>query len=144
MALTKISGNVVQQNNFSVGVITSTNINASGVITATSFSGSDINLTGVITATSFVGDISQATGAQAGLGTALSSNQDSPLNKIYYVDNTLNITSNTTISVPGSATLSDAGFRVAYTNYADIHIQDSYDLIISSGSELAMDVLSLV
>ena len=134
MALTKISGSLVQQNNFSVGVITSTNVSAT-----------NINVTGVVTATSFSGDGSGLTGvAAAGLGSALSDNTNSPLNLIYYVDNTLNITSNTTISVPGSATLSDAGFRVAYTNYADIHIQDSYDLIISSGSELAMDVLSLV
>lgn len=102
----------------------------------------DVNA-GIVTASSFYGDASNLTGIPAGLGTALSSNQDSPLNKIYYVDNTLNITANTTISVPESATLSSAGFRLAYTNYTDIHIQDSYDLTISSGSELVMDILSL-
>ena len=44
---------------------------------------------GVITASKFVGDISQATGAAAGLGTALSQTQTSPLNKIYYTDNVI-------------------------------------------------------
>ena len=42
---------------------------------------------GVVTATSFHGDISNATGAAAGLGTALSQTQTSPLNKIYFTDN---------------------------------------------------------
>ena len=104
--------------------------------------GSAINVTGVVTATSFSGDGSNLTGI-SGIGSAINQNQSNPLSKIYYVDNTLDISENTTLTVPGSATLSDAGFRVAYTNYADIHIQDSYDLTISSGSELAMDVLSL-
>ena len=42
---------------------------------------------GVVTATSFHGDISNATGAAAGLGTALSQTQTDPLNKIYFTDN---------------------------------------------------------
>ena len=41
------------------------------------------NFSGVVTATSFHGDISQATGAAAGLGTALSQTQTDPLNKVY-------------------------------------------------------------
>ena len=41
----------------------------------------NLNLSGIVTATKFVGDISEATGAAAGLGTALSQTQTSPLNK---------------------------------------------------------------
>ena len=37
---------------------------------------------GIVTAQKFVGDISEATGAAAGLGTALSQTQTDPLNKI--------------------------------------------------------------
>ena len=41
---------------------------------------------GIVTAQKFVGDISHATGAAAGLGTALSQTQTDPLNKIYYTN----------------------------------------------------------
>ena len=38
---------------------------------------------GIVSATKFVGDISDATGASAGLGTALSQDKTSPLNTLY-------------------------------------------------------------
>ena len=91
---------------------------------------------GVITASKFVGDISQATGAAAGLGTALSQTQTDPLNKIYYTDNILEINSTTRINPPPSAV-------VAYTNYSEIKITGSADLIISDGDDFIPDVLGL-
>ena len=90
---------------------------------------------GVITASKFVGDISQATGAAAGLGTALSQTQTSPLNKIYYTDNVLSIGATVTIDPPPSST-------VAYTNYSDIKISGA-DLIIKDGDDFIPDVLGL-
>ena len=54
MALTKISGNVVQQNNFSVGVITATSVD---VGTGVTISSSGIVVSGVVTATTFVGSV---------------------------------------------------------------------------------------
>ena len=90
---------------------------------------------GVVTATSFHGDISQATGAAAGLGTALSQTQTSPLNKIYFTDNILSIGATVTIDPPPSST-------VAYTNYSDIKISGA-DLIIKDGDEFIPDVLGL-
>ena len=91
---------------------------------------------GIITATSFHGDISQATGAAAGLGTALSQTQTDPLNKIYYTNNILEINSTTRINPPPSAV-------VAYTNYSEIKITGSADLIISDGDEFIPDILGL-
>ena len=91
---------------------------------------------GVVTASKFVGDISEATGAAAGLGTALSQTQTDPLNKIYFTDNILEISSTTRINPPSSAT-------VAYTNYSDIKITGSADLIISNGDEFIPDILGL-
>ena len=95
---------------------------------------------GVITATKFVGDvigdISQATGAAAGLGTALSQTQTDPLNKIYFTNKILEIGSTTTIDPPPSAV-------VAYTNYSDIKITGSADLIIKDGDEFIPDILGL-
>jgi len=91
---------------------------------------------GIVSATKFVGDISDATGAAAGLGTALSQTQTDPLNKIYYTDNILSIGATVTIDPPPSAV-------VAYTNYSDIKITGSADLIIKDGDEFIPDILGL-
>ena len=90
---------------------------------------------GIVSATKFVGDISDATGAAAGLGTALSQTQTSPLNKIYFTDNILSIGATVTIDPPPSST-------VAYTNYSDIKISGA-DLIIKDGDDFIPDVLGL-
>ena len=97
---------------------------------------------GVITATKFVGEGSQLTGV-SGLGTALSNTTTNPLSKIFFVNQTLDITSETTVTAPDSASQSEAGFNVAYTNFQDVNVSDSIDLIIADGSELVLDVLQL-
>ena len=102
----------------------------------TIFSDGGARFSGVITATSFHGDISQATGAAAGLGTALSDDSTNPLNKIYFVNEELRISSNTIVNPPSTG--SDA-----YTNYYDIKVEDGNDFIISSGDELFVNVLGL-
>ena len=90
---------------------------------------------GIVTATKFVGDISDATGAAAGLGTALSQTQTSPLNKIYFTDKVLSIGATVTIDPPPSST-------VAYTNYSEIKISGA-DLIIKDGDDFIPDILGL-
>ena len=103
-----------------------------------------LNVVGVVSATSFYGDGSNLEGVtSAGLGTAISDVDTSPLSKIYFVNNDLNITATTTLDVPSTATLNDDGFRVAYTNYSNIIVDDTFDFIISDGDELVPDVLSL-
>ena len=102
---------------------------------ATIRSTGNASFSGIVTAQKFVGDISQATGAAAGLGTALSQTQTSPLNKIYFTDNILSIGATITIDPPPSST-------VAYTNYSDIKISGS-DLIIKDGDDFIPDVLGL-
>ena len=102
---------------------------------ATIRSTGNASFTGVVTASKFVGDISEATGAAAGLGTALSQTQTSPLNKIYFTDNILSIGATVTIDPPPSST-------VAYTNYSDIKISGA-DLIIKDGDDFIPDVLGL-
>ena len=94
---------------------------------------------GVITATSFVGDGSGLDGvASAGLGTALSDDATSALNVIYYVNKTLDVASDTTITVPTTSTS-----NVAYTNYQEIEVADTKNLIIADGDDLLLDVLDL-
>ena len=69
-----------------------------GIVTAKEF-----KTTGNITANKFVGDISDATGQASGLGTALSQTQTDVLNKVYYTDSVLRITSNTVVDAPSCA-----------------------------------------
>ena len=95
-----------------------------------------INASGIITASEFRGDGSNLTSLPAGLGTALSSTQSSPLNKIYYTNTVLPVESTITVDTPASAS-------AAYTQYADISVGSGADLIISDGDDLIPDVLGL-
>jgi len=95
-------------------------INASGIITASEFRGSGANLSNL----------------PAGLGTALSQDQSSPLNKLYYTNTTLGVDSTITVDHPASAS-------AAYTQYGEIKVNDSADLIIAEGDDVIPDVLGL-
>ena len=103
---------------------------------ATVSNNGNATFSGIITASSFVGDISNATGAAAGLGTALSQTQTDPHNKIYYTDKVLSISTTTTIDHPATANL-------AYTQYGDIKIENGHDLIIKDGDDFKYDILGI-
>ena len=103
---------------------------------ATVSNNGNATFSGIITASSFVGDISNATGAAAGLGTALSQTQTDPLNKIYFTNKVLSISTTTTIDHPATANL-------AYTQYGDIKIEDGHDLIIKDGDDFKYDILGI-
>ena len=103
---------------------------------ATVSNNGNATFSGIITASSFVGDISNATGAAAGLGTALSQTQTDPLNKIYFTNKVLSISTTTTIDHPATANL-------AYTQYGDIKIEDGHDLVIKDGDDFKYDVLGI-
>ena len=103
---------------------------------ADGFEINNINASGIITAAQFSGDGSNLANLPAGLGTALSSTQSSPLNKIYYTNTVLPVESTITVDTPASAS-------AAYTQYADISLADGVDLIISDGDDLIPDVLGL-
>ena len=104
---------------------------------AEGFEVNNINASGIITASAqFSGDGSNLANLPAGLGTALSSNQSSPLNKIYYTNTVLPVETTITVDTPESAS-------AAYTQYADISVGSSADLIISDGDDLIPDVLGL-
>ena len=94
-----------------------------------------LNVVGVVSATSFFGDGSNLEGvASAGLGTALGASNG--LDVIYYTDNVLTVTDNITVDPPAST-------NVAYTQYAEIAVADSKDLIVADGDDLIPDVLGL-
>ena len=130
------------------------NLNLSGIVTASSFVGNvtgavvpsgDVNVgsnikigaaSGIVTATSFSGDGSNLTSLPAGLGTALSSTQTSPLNKLYYTNEILSIDATVTVNHPATGT-------GAYTQYADIRLEEGADLIIEDGDDVIPDILGL-
>ena len=94
-----------------------------------------LNVAGIVSATSFFGDGSNLEGvASAGLGTALGEND--PLAVVYYTDNVLNITDTTTITVP-------TGSDIAYTQYAEVAVADTKDLIVADGDDFVPDILGL-
>jgi len=113
------------------------NLNLSGIVTAQNFTSGAVSISnGIVTATSFSGDGSNLTSLPAGLGTALSSTQTSPLNKLYYTNRVLSIDSTTTVDHPATGT-------GAYTQYAEIQVEDNADLIIEDGDDLIPDILGL-
>ena len=96
-----------------------------------------LNVAGIVSATAFYGDGSNLEGVSsgsAGLGTALGENN--PLDVIYYTNNILNVNDNTTITVP-------TGSDTAYTQYAEVVVADSKDLIIADGDNFIPDVLGI-
>ena len=110
--------------------------NPNGVVVTGILTGSTANFTGVVTASSFEGDGSNLTNLPAGLGTALSSDNTSPLNKIYYTDQVLGVASTITIDPPDTAI-------VAYTQYAEIEVSGDADLIVADGDEFVPNILGI-
>ena len=101
--------------------------------TTISHSGS-ASFSGIVTAQKFVGDGSELNGV-SGLGTALSNDSTSPLNTFYYVNSVMSIGSTITVNPPPTAV-------AVYTNYAELQLEESADLIIESG-DVVPDVLGL-
>ena len=101
--------------------------------TTISHSGS-ASFSGIVTAQKFVGDGSELNGV-SGLGTALSNDSTSPLNTLYYVNSVMSIGSTITGNPPPTAV-------AVYTNYAELQLEESADLIIESG-DVVPDVLGL-
>ena len=81
------------------------------------------------------GDGSLLTGV-TGLGTAVATT--GPGASVYYVNKTLDITEDTTVTVPTTSTS-----NIAYTNYQEISVDADQDLIIADGDSLMLDVLDL-
>ena len=125
------------------GIKTTTNLvvnhgDFSGILTASNLSiGTGVTISaGVITATKFVGDGSDLTSLPAGLGTAISADVSKPLNSIYYVNDTLHVTEHSLVDIP--ATSSNA-----YTQYANIQVEDNVNLTVNDDCNFIPDILSL-
>ena len=95
-----------------------------------------LTVVGVVSATSFFGDGSNLEGvASAGLGTALGDGTNG-LEVIYFTDKVLTISDTITVDPPAST-------NVAYTQYSEVVVDDTKDLIIADGDDFIPDVLGL-
>jgi hypothetical protein len=113
-----------------------TKITGPGIKTDTNWVGNHANYTGIVTATKFVGDGSDLTSLPAGLGTALSADVSTPLNSIYYVNDTLHVTEHSLVDVPDTSSN-------AYTQYANIQVEDNVNLTVNDDCNFIPDILSL-
>ena len=102
-----------------------------GIDTTAKSTFTDIDFSGDL-----VGDGSELSGISAGLGTALSSDTTNPLSNIYYTNQVLEIDNTSTIDVPSTA-------KIAYTQYAEIQVNGTADLIIADGDDLLPDILGI-
>ena len=97
----------------------------------------DATFTGIITASAFFGDGSGLEGvSSSGIGTPLSDDDTSDLNKVYYVNQELSIGSTVTVNHPSSAVAS-------YTHYQDLVVTDDADFIVADGDTFIPDVLGI-
>ena len=138
-------------------------LDVAGVVTATSYYGSGANLTDIVsgislqsagswisagtaattfnfqsgaTLTNVDSGITTITITSAGLGTPVNTDSTDPMNRIYYTNKILDITSTSTVDVPSSAI-------VGYTQHPEIAVSSGIDLIIADGDELVPDILGL-
>ena len=96
---------------------------------------STLDVAGIVSATAYYGDGSNLEGvASAGLGTALA--EEGAGSVIYYTDKVLTVNENVTLDPPATT-------NVAYTQYAEIAVSDSYDLIVADGDDFIPDILGL-
>jgi len=113
-----------------------TQITGPGIKTTTNLQVNDGQFTGIVTATKFVGDGSDLTSLPAGLGTAISADADKPLNSIFYVNDTLHVTEHSLVNLPVTSS-------VAYTQFANIQVEDNVNLTVNDDVEFVPDILNL-
>ena len=111
---------------------------SSGVGTDGTLSANNINATGIVTASSFEGDGSQLTGV-SGFATALSSSTTSVLNRFFKTPEEIPIGAGTSVSI----TSDDASGNVAFCREGNIHVAVGATFHVGSGTTLVTNVLGV-
>ena len=115
------------------GTLSANNINATGIVTATTGS-----FSGTVTANAFSGDGSELTGV-SGLATALSSDQTSIFNRFFKTPEEIPIGAGTSVSI----TSDDASGNVAFCREGNIHVAVGATFHVGSGTTLVTNVLGV-
>ena len=97
-------------------------VNVSGIVTATEFVGSGVNLTGV-----------------SGFATALSIDQNSPLNKIFKTPDSLYIGAGTSVIVESD----DISNKVAFTRESKVRVAVGGTFRVKSGTSFRQNILGI-
>ena len=110
----------------------------SGIGTDSTLNLLNVNATGIVTASSFEGDGSQLTGV-SGFATALSSDTTSILNRFFKTPEEIPIGAGTSVSI----TSDDASGNIAFVREGAIHVAVGATFHIGSGTTLATNVLGV-
>ena len=144
MALTKVTKGVIKSDiDYEVKDFSASgNVNISGVITASSFSGpssgTDGNFSGIVTASKFVGDGSELTGV-SGFSTALSSEQGSAGSNIFITSQICMVGAGKSLTVTAPA---DCG-GIAFTRALNITVATGATFRVNPGTTLKTNILGL-
>ena len=111
---------------------------ATGVGTDGTLSANNINATGIVTASSFEGDGSKLTGV-SGFATALSSTQGDFLNRVFVTPQVLPLGAGTSVTITSTA----ADGNVAFTRSNRIDVGTGSTLHVSVGTTFITNVLSV-
>ena len=110
----------------------------SGIGTDSTLNLLNVNATGIVTASSFEGDGSQLTGV-SGFATALSSSTTSVLNRFFKTPEEIPIGAGTSVSI----TSDDASGNVAFCRESNIHVAVGATFHVGSGTTLFTNVLGV-
>ena len=141
-----ITGTAATFNN-QVQIGTALTIGYAGVATFSGAGGIGVTITpstgkveaSEIRANEFYGDGSNLEGIAAGLGTALSDDDTSPLNLIFKTPNILYVGAGTSVKVESDATSGN----LAFMRQADVHVSTGSTFHIGAGTTLVPDVLQI-
>ena len=98
----------------------------------------DVDVSGIVTASSFSGDGSQLTGV-SGFATALSSTQTDPLFHVFKTPRNLTVSAGSSLFIESDA----SSGNIAFTKMSDIHVSSGATVHVGSGTTFVTNVLSL-
>ena len=111
---------------------------ATGVGTDGTLAAHNINATGVVTATSFTGDGSNLTGV-SGFATAMSATQGDFLNRVFVTPEVLPLGAGTSLTITGTA----GNGNITFTRAGRLDVGTGSTLHISTGTTFVMNVLNV-
>ena len=98
----------------------------------------DVDVSGIVTASSFSGDGSQLTGV-SGFATALSATQTDPLFQVFKTPRNLTVSAGSSLFIESDL----SSGNIAFTKMGHIHVSSGATVHVGSGTTFVTNVLSL-